>query len=501
MLSAHQQLKLGALLSYLAIAINIGSALIFSPWMLSKIGSGDYGLYALASSLINMFLLDFGISSAVSRFVSKYISENNQQKVNELLAVVYKLFFGIVTIVSILLVGIYFFVDDIYQSLTPEELERFKVVYIITASYSVLSFPLSATLNGVLNSYEKFVQMKLCDVGNKLLSIALIVAALLLDYGLYAMVAIHAVVNMLMYAVKLVFLKLNTPVKISWFYWNRDLLKEIFAFSAWILINSICSRLMMNIMPNILAATVGTLAITIFSFSAAIEGCSYTLASALDGMFLPRIARITYGEADMSKILPLMIKVGRFQYFVLGLIVVGFAGVGEEFVLLWLGQDYSLVYPCALLLLLSAPFYLSQMIAKNTMVVLGLVKYLTYINLIKAVLNVLLAIVLSLYWGVIGACVSICIAYNVRNLANMYVYHRHLRLNVIRFCKACYIRMSIPMFLTLLAAVGVNQLYTADSWLLLTSKMGLLTVFYILLMWILAFNQEEKSRYKNILKI
>ena len=92
-LTPQKQLKLGALLSYLAIGINIVSALIYSPWMLQKIGAGNYGLYTLATSLINMFMLDFGISSAVSRFVSKYLAEGKQEKVNQLLGLIYKLFF------------------------------------------------------------------------------------------------------------------------------------------------------------------------------------------------------------------------------------------------------------------------------------------------------------------------------------------------------------------------------------------------------------------------
>ena len=63
--SSNKQIKIGAILSYLGIGLSILSALIYSPWMLSKIGSSDYGLYTLASSLINLFLIDFGISETV----------------------------------------------------------------------------------------------------------------------------------------------------------------------------------------------------------------------------------------------------------------------------------------------------------------------------------------------------------------------------------------------------------------------------------------------------
>ena len=499
-LDRNQQFKIGAVLSYLAIAINTISALIYSPWMLSKIGSGDYGLYTLAVSLINMFLLDFGISSAVSRFTSKYVAEGRQDKVNQLLGVVYKLFITIAAIISIALIVIYFFIEQIYVALTPEELERFKVVYIISATYSVVSFPFSTTLNGVLNAYEKFIPLKLCDVINKVLAVILIVMALVMGYGLYELVAINAFVNLLIFAIKFFVIKTATPVKIKLSYWDKSMLKEIFGFSIWVLINTICSRLIMNVCPNILGVTAGTAAITIFSFASTIEGYAYTFSSAIDGMFMPRIARITYQEGNMDKILELMVKVGRFQYHLVGLILVGFVCVGREFVGLWLGAEYLHVYYCAILLLLPAPFYLSQQIGKNTMVMMNKVKYLTYMNVIKAGLNVVLVAVLSVFWGVIGASISICIVYFFRNFASMYLYKHKLGIDTKKFYIQCYARMSIPMILTLLIGFFTNRVALADTWMGLIVKVAFIVIVYLVLMWLIAYNEYEKDTIRNLFK-
>ena len=201
-INLNRQLKLGAIFSYLAITINIVSALIYSPWMLRQIGSGDYGLYALSCSLINIFMLDLGIGAAVSRFVSKYLAEDSQDKVNNLLGVIYKLFLGIASLISIILIIVYFYIDDIYLSLTSEELNKFKIVYLIVATFTVLSFPLSATLNGLMTSYEKFIEMKLCDLIHKIVVVILIVFVLLFGYGLYALVTINAIGNLLFLLVK-----------------------------------------------------------------------------------------------------------------------------------------------------------------------------------------------------------------------------------------------------------------------------------------------------------
>lgn len=501
-ISKDKQIKIGAILSYAAIGVNILSALIYSPWMLSKIGSGDYGLYTLASSLINMFLLDFGISASVSRFTSKYLAEENQEKVNELLAVIYKLFFVISFIVAICLIGVYFFIDHIYVALTPNELVRFKNVYIIAASYSVLSFPFVATVNGILTSYELFVQMKACDFINKIVTVLCVIVFLLSGYGLYALVAVNAIVNIITLLIKVLMISKNTMIKIDFKFWDKDLLKEVFGFSVWVLINSICSRLIMNLCPNILGMTAGTLAITIFSFASTIEGYVYIFSSAIDGMFMPRIARIIYKEGNIDKILDLMIKVGKYQFALTMLLVIGFSLVGKQFISLWLGAGYSDVYYCSLLLLIPAPFYLSQQIGKNAMVMTNNVKYLTVVNIAKAAVNVILVYILSKKMGSLGACLSISVVYLGRNLANMILYKKVLKINIRTFIKQCYIKYILPIIITLVIGF-LNNIFIKDTgWIILGVKIILIVIIYALVIWTFIVSKTNKQKIiEKIFKI
>ena len=71
-MSSSKQLKLGALMSYVAIAINIVTGLLYTPWMIHSIGRENFGLYTLAMSVISLFVFDFGLSSAVTRFIAMY---------------------------------------------------------------------------------------------------------------------------------------------------------------------------------------------------------------------------------------------------------------------------------------------------------------------------------------------------------------------------------------------------------------------------------------------
>lgn len=492
--------KKGAIVSYITIAVNIIASLLYTPWMLSKIGDSDYGLYTLATTLINMFLIDFGFSSAVSRFIAKYNADGDQEKIDNFLGMLYKLYGIIVGIVFLILIVLFFFVDKIYVSLTAAEISKFKVIYLIAGSYTVLSFPFSSTFNGILTSYEKYYQMKLCDLFHKVLTVGLIIVALVGGLGLYSLVTVNVCTGAIMLIAKWILIKHGTRLKINFRYFDKGLLKEIFSFSMWVTVSSICSRLIFNITPSILAITVGSAAITMFNLASTIEGYTYTFASAVDGMFMPKIARLVKADPSCQNVEPLLNRVGRIQFFIIALIFLGIAVVGKEFVTLWLGSGYEVVYYCALFLIAPSPFYLSQQIAKNTVVVKGYVKQQAFVNIIKAVANIVLVFVFSSLWGVLGTTISICIAYFLRNIGMNIIYQKKLGLNMWKFHYECYVKPLPGILLCAALSVGVNFLLPNYSWWTFAMKVGIICVFYIACLWLLSFNKYEKSLVCDTLK-
>ena len=69
------------------------------------------------------------------------------------------------------------------------------------------------------------------------------VIALLLGYGVYALVIVNAISGLLTIAIKLVIIKKNTAVKVNFKYMDKSLLKEIFGFSVWTTVGSLAQRL------------------------------------------------------------------------------------------------------------------------------------------------------------------------------------------------------------------------------------------------------------------
>lgn len=503
MSNSSRQIKFGALLSYLAIAVNIVAGLIYTPWMITKIGQGNYGLYSIATSLITLFVMDFGMSAAVSRFVSIYVAEGSQKKANDFMGLVYKLYLALDAIIFTVLVVAYFFIENIYKNLTPDEIHTLKGLYIIVAVYSLVQFPFM-NLNGILTAYEKFIQLKACDLFHKLFIIVSVVIALLFGAGVNALVMANALSGLLTIVIKLVIIRRSTPLRVNMKFFEKLMLKDIFGFSVWTTVTSLAQRLIFNITPTIIAAVsvTGSVGTALFSLASTIEGYVYTFATAINGMFMPRISKIIVDGKKEEELLPLMIKIGRIQVMITGLITVGFIALGKPFIVdIWNKPDFSQSYICAILLIIPSLFFLPMQIANTTLIVENKVKLEAEIFVTMGVANVILSIPLSKYFGAIGASASIFVAYSLRNILLAIAHQKVLKINMPKFFKETYLKL-LPQLGVALAAGLLAQHFNpiANKYLSFATN-GIVTVgVYFILMYFCGFNAYEKDLLFGIFK-
>ena len=494
----RRQIKIGAVISYIAIFINIAAMLIYLPWMKNQIGIENYGLYTLANSFIAMFLMDFGIGAAVSRFVSKYRAEGNLEAANNLVGTVYKLFIVIDAIIFTVLFIVFFFIGSIYQGLTSAELGIFKRLYIIIVSFSIFSFPFT-TLNGIFNAYEQFIWLKVCDLLQKLLSIGLIVLALLNKSDVVMMVAAHAVSGIIVVILKIILVKRLTPIKPNFKFKDKALLKEIFGFSVWITVLGIAQRFTYNIAPSILGIVSNSSEIAFYSPASAIAGYFYTFAIAINGLFLPTISRkiVQNKEGD---ILSLMIRVGRFQVVVLGMLYVGFATIGREFIVLWMGKEFYISYYCVLLLAFPTIFEYSQQIANTTIIAKNKVKLQSIGFISASVLNLIISPIFSYFWGAIGVSIGIVITAFINFIYINIIYYRVLKINVFSFYRKCYLPILIPIVGGILISMLIGHFIPVNGWFGVIIKGTISVVVFFIFTFIFHISKEEKGSVIHFIK-
>lgn len=492
----NSQIKRGAIISYVSLLINIVIGLCYTPWVIHSIGKEEYGLYSLALSVIALFVFDFGLSSTVSRFLSKYIAEGRLDKAENFMGITMKLYLVADIVILLVLCSFFFFISDVYRGLTLEEIAKFKVIFVISSLFSIFSFPF-IPLNGILTAYEKFVQLKLCDLFNKIAIVALMSLCLLSGMGLYALVCVNAVAGILSILFKLLFIKKYVKIKVNWQFWDKSEFKAIFSFSSWIMIMGICQRCVMNICPSILGTLADSSAIAIFSVAIAIEGMFFSFANAINGLFLPKVSRMIASGLE-TEIEKLMIRVGRIQIFIIGLLFFGFIIVGKPFINVWLGDEYSSVYACVLMLILPSFIHLPEEIASTTIVAKNEVKSQAFVSLLKGASNLLLAVPLVIWYGVEGMAFSVFISYSVYVICMNVSYRKKLNLNIIKFFKETFLKMIPSLLISSLLSYWLSSQLSFSGWLGVTITASITTFCYLIIVGLLGLNQNERHLIRSL---
>ncbi|SMB88723.1 Membrane protein involved in the export of O-antigen and teichoic acid [Desulfonispora thiosulfatigenes DSM 11270] len=493
---SSRQIKYGALMSYTAVFVNIIAGMLFTPWMIRQIGQADYGLYALALSVIMFFTIDFGLGESVSRFLSKYNAENQVEKKRDFLGVTFKLYIVIDMIIFIALLTVFLLADTIYSELTPEELEKFKIVFIIAAFYALGSFPFQP-LNGILISHERFVFLKAMDLFHRLLTVITMIVVLLLGFRLYGLVIVNALTGFIAIILKIHYIfRKNKMLEINFSAWDKRLLKELFSFSIWIAIIVFSQRFIFTITPSVLGAFSGTAEIAVFSIASTMEGYVWMIASALNGLFLPKVTSLLLNKNAYEEVEALMIKVGRIQLIIVGLLYAGFLTLGKDFVELWLGNNFSSAYIITLLLITPSLVVLTQQIANTALVAKNLVKYHCFGVVIMSMTSIVLSIVLSPKLGATGAGIGIFIGTILGGVVVMnLVYSRVLRINLAVFFRECHLKLFMPIVLTILIGFLVQLYFPLGGWVGFLIKVTIVSISYSILIWKLGLNNFEKGLF------
>ena len=491
---AQSTIKKGAIISYISIFLHIVISFVYTPWMIHQIGTSDYGLYTLVGSFISYFILDFGLSATITRFIAKYRAEGDQQKVENMLGLTTKVYLAIDGAILLLLTILYFFISKIFIGLTPIEIERLKVLYIISGGFSVLTFAFKP-MAGAMMAYEYFVENKSLDMVRNVGTVLLVVIILFLGGGVYELIFINGFVAFFVSLMKYCIFKRKSKIKINWSFFDRSEMKALLLFSIWIFLIGIAQRFRLSLMPSILGIFKDTMEISIFSIGMMIEGMVYTLSTALNGLFLPKVSRMIQNSNDKSALTDLMIRVGRLQLYIISIIILGFLLVGHEFLILWVGEDFSKSYIVVRLLTSPNIVSLTQRIGDDVILVENKVRYTASYIFISSGLGLLVAILLANHYGAIGCAFATSLSlWAFLFLVNAF-YKRKLHLEIGRFFTECHIRIIPLQVIVTIVFFCCKSFLVIDNWLSFFIFGTVYVLVMIAISYCFLFNKEEKKLF------
>lgn len=276
------QIKMGAILSYMIIALNILVNIIYTPILIKCLGQSEYGLYSLVSSIISyLTVLDLGFGNAIIVYTTKFKKNNLLQKQKEL----YGMFFIIYTVIGVIagIIGyiLYSNIENFFgKTIVAMEIEKAKILFKILIFNLIISFPLTI-FTAIITAYEKFVFAKTVNIIRIILTPIIVIPLLLYGYKSIALTIVITLLNMSSMLVNMIYCFKKLNIKFAFKKFDIPLLKEIWNFSFFIFLGLIIDKVNWGIDQFVLGAVSGTVAISVYSIGSQINLLYLTFSTAI----------------------------------------------------------------------------------------------------------------------------------------------------------------------------------------------------------------------------
>lgn len=498
----NKEIKIGALLQYIQMGLSIVISFLYTPLMLRILGQAEYGLYNLASSIISyLSLLSLGFGASYIRYHTIY-KKQFPERLKNLNGLYLFVFTAVGVIVLIAGVFLSFNVSLFFNSTyTPHDISVARVLMVFLSINLAISFPMSL-FSSYVTSQEKFIFQKLLNMGKTVLSPAISIAALFLGYGSIGLVAVATLVSIIVDFVNVFycFKKLRMRIALKNIEWG--VFKDVFVFSLFIAINQIIDQINWQTDKIILGKMISASAVSVYAIGSVFNTYYIQFSTAISTLFIPKINRIVVSDKcnQNMELTKLMTCVGRIQFFVLALILLGFIFFGKPFIKLWAGPEYSESYYVALLLMIPETIPLIQNIGIEIQRAKNKHQFRSIVYLAMAIINVGISIGLVYRFGIIGAAVGTAISLIVANMLIMNVYyHMKMKINMLYFWKnilAIFPALIIPIISGILLSF-----VEIDSILSLAGSVITFSFIYVTSIFAFGLNQEEQSAVKKVLKL
>lgn len=493
------QLKIGAILSYVNILISIIVNLGYTPIMIRLLGQSEYGLYSLIGSLVAyLSVLDLGLGNTIVRYVSKNRAVGNKKfesELNGLFLAIYSII-GLITLIlgSVL----YFNIDNIFgETLSFDQIERAKVMMILLIFNTAISFPL-CVFSALMYAYERFIFLRVFNIISVLLKPVIALPFLFIGYGAITLVVTATVINIACLSANVYYCFKYLNIHFSKGHFEKAFLYEISGYAFFIFLNAIMDKIYWGTGQFILGMISGTIQVAIYAIAMQFMNMYIQFSNAIGSILLPKVTMMVVNGATKIELTNLMIKIGRVQYIIISYILIIFFLVGKEFIYLWVGEAYLSAYLMILILMIGLLIELIQNAGIAILQAMNLNRYRMTAYTIVAVINIFTSVILAKMYGGLGCAISTAVALLISTglIMNRY-YHKRIGIDIPLFWKNIIHMMPSAFILIVLVEIFQMNVSLEYSWLYFVIKVVIYTLIYIILMYFIGMNGYEKNLCRN----
>lgn len=305
--------------------------------ILKALGIDDYGLYNAVGGIVALLaFLKSSLTSSTQRFLSYEMGVGDEQKLKQTFSVCLSTHFIIAAVILVLAetVGLWFV--NTCMSIPEGREAAANWVYQFSVMTLLVNF-ISVPYNAATISHEKMTFYAVLSIVDALLKLGFSFALMLTEKDrliLYAsLMMLTSVLNLLAY---IIFCRVKFPETHYMFYFNKDMFKQIFSFSGWVIVGQLAivgSAQGKNILVNIFHSVAANAAMGV---AHQVNAAVTSLTSNFQMAFQPQLTK-SYAQGNFEYLNFLIYTASKVSFFLLFIVSLPLVINIDDVLRLWLG--------------------------------------------------------------------------------------------------------------------------------------------------------------------
>ncbi|MGA2092324.1 MAG: oligosaccharide flippase family protein [Sedimentisphaerales bacterium] len=491
-------MKLNAISNLVALGVNTVVGFLLIPFILGCLGTEKYGIWTLVGTIMGYYgLLDFGVASAVMRYVARYVGRGDYSSTNEVVSgslLVFGVVGAIVLCLTFLLAGPL----ATFFKVNAEDFSSFRQIVWLLGATTAVMLP-GNVLIVVILGHERFVMA----------NVLRILIAILRGTGTYYLLSRGGglvALGQLSFALAIFQICFSWLIIKIWFkdivvgFANTKLavIKSLFAFGFFASIIHIGNTLRFKLDAVVVAKFLDMNAVGMYGIGAILYGYMSSSILALSGVTQPRLSAIA--GRDMNEFKK---EVMRYS----NIVAVTAAGIGAvcialvfDFLRLWVHKDISdPVVVAKVFIVLSAGLIPEIMtdVSKNALQAVKKHPFYAYQTILEGLANLVLSLLLVTKFGMVGVALGTAIPAVVTKILIQPAYCS--RIFGIRFGEYLWFALIGPI-LVAVGTVSVAMSFSAGSYVLLVSKGIIVACIYAVFAFVFCLESVNKHAVWSYLR-
>lgn len=492
------QFKIGLFLSYFLIAFNLLYGFFFFPYVIGIIGDAQYGIYkAVASLAAQLTLIDFGVTAAITRFIGKFVAENNKEGEERYLGMAMTQSMIVICIIFVGAIVMIFLINPIFSStFSDSQMVNAYIIFAFLFLDTIISVPLSFLL-AISIGHSKFIFSNGLKILQMITKVAISLLLVSLFKGAIFLVFSSIIVSICCLVISAFFVinKLKIKVRLEKNMFKNPFFKESAIYISIMLIGSVINLFNGNIDLILIGSQISPVAVTVYSYALLFYSAYNSLGLSISNMMLPKISIDLFSPNSDMAVEETIIKVGRFQAFLLGAGLTGYILFGERFINLWLGDGYSDVWILGLILLFGAFFPMIQTVCHTVLKAKNKLIFRTIVMLIGCSFNFTVMYLGlktgNLIWAAIGTTSS---SFIFEVIVMNFYYKKIIGLNIWHILKKILIGpLLCCLFASFFSYIFININESSISNYILSICLFLFLFFVAIILF--GFNLQERRYF------